>query len=158
MEEQTTSPVAGAGGHDQAATERTTCCVVGGGPAGAMLAYLLARQNIPVLLLEAHQDFDRDFRGDTLHPSILEVMDELGLADRLLQLPHSKVRTMAVPGPGGPAVLADLGRLPTRFPFIALMPQAQPAHRRARLVGVVDVEYRDILRTELPCANQSAHS
>src|SRR5262249_25345342 len=63
------------------------CCVVGGAPAGAVLAYILARNGVHVTLLESHLDFDRDFRGDTLHPSILEVMDELGLADRLLQLP-----------------------------------------------------------------------
>src|SRR5215210_9395413 len=69
----------------------TACCVVGGGPAGVVLALLLARKGIPVTLLEAHEDFDRDFRGDTLHPSVLELMDELGLAERLLQLRHSKI-------------------------------------------------------------------
>src|ERR671933_2304013 len=68
--------------------QHTTCCIVGAGPAGAVLALLLARQGIPVLLLEAHVDFDRDFRGNTLHPSILEVLDEIGLAERLLELPH----------------------------------------------------------------------
>src|SRR5512138_1246165 len=72
----------------------TTCCVVGAGPAGAVLSYLLARQGIPVTLLEAHADFDRDFRGDTLHPAILEVLDEVGLADKLLALPHTKIRTV----------------------------------------------------------------
>jgi NADPH-dependent 2,4-dienoyl-CoA reductase/sulfur reductase-like enzyme len=61
--------------------QQTTCCVVGGGPAGAVLAFLLARKGIAVTLLEAHGDFDRDFRGDTLHPSVMENMDELGLAD-----------------------------------------------------------------------------
>jgi 2-polyprenyl-6-methoxyphenol hydroxylase-like FAD-dependent oxidoreductase len=73
--------------------QQTICCIVGGGPAGAVLALLLARQGVPVILLEAHADFDRDFRGDTLHPSILEVLDEIGLADRLLELPHAKVST-----------------------------------------------------------------
>src|SRR6185295_9316858 len=77
--------------------QETTCCVVGGGPAGAVLALLLARQGIRVTLLEAHADFDRDFRGDTLHPSILEVLDEIGLADRLLELPHAKVSTATAP-------------------------------------------------------------
>src|SRR5215510_8999671 len=77
--------------------QQTTCCVVGGGPAGAVLALLPARQGIPVMLLEMHADFDRDFRGDTLHPSILEVLDEIGLADRLLELPHAKVSTASAP-------------------------------------------------------------
>jgi 2-polyprenyl-6-methoxyphenol hydroxylase-like FAD-dependent oxidoreductase len=120
------------GTHEVRTTERTTCCVVGGGPAGLVLALLLARQDIPVLLLESHQDFDRDFRGDTLHPSILEVMDELGLADRLLQLPHTKVQQMAAPSFTSPMVLADLSRLRTKFPFMALMPQA---HFLAFLAG-----------------------
>src|SRR5512147_2094484 len=80
----------------------TACCIVGGGPAGAVLALLLARQGVAVTLLEQHADFDRDFRGDTLHPSILEVLDEIDLADRLLELPHAKVRTATVPTPAGP--------------------------------------------------------
>src|SRR5947209_19891265 len=70
--------------------EQTTCCIVGGGPAGAFLALLLARQGIPVMLLEAHKNFERDFRGDTIHPAILQVIDEIGLADRLLQFSHTK--------------------------------------------------------------------
>ena len=70
---------------------RTTCAVVGGGPGGAVLALLLARKGVDVTLLEAHPDFDREFRGDTLHPSVMEIMDQLGLADRLLELRHSKV-------------------------------------------------------------------
>jgi 2-polyprenyl-6-methoxyphenol hydroxylase-like FAD-dependent oxidoreductase len=104
-------------------TRETTCCIVGGGPAGAILALLLARKSIPVMLLEAHEDFDRDFRGDTIHPSVLEVMDELGLADRLLELRHSKLRTATFMTPGGSVTLADFGRLKTKFPFIAMIPQ-----------------------------------
>jgi 2-polyprenyl-6-methoxyphenol hydroxylase-like FAD-dependent oxidoreductase len=62
-------------------SEQTTCCVVGGGPGGMMLALLFARKGVPVTVLEAHKDFDRDFRGDTVHPSILEILDEIGLPD-----------------------------------------------------------------------------
>ena len=71
--------------------EQTTCCVVGGGPGGMMLSLLLARKGVPVTLLEAHKDFDRDFRGDTIHPSILEILDEIGLAEPLHKLRHVKV-------------------------------------------------------------------
>src|SRR5881398_2850992 len=102
--------------------QQTTCIVVGAGPAGAVLSYMLARKGIPVILLESHLDFDRDFRGDTLHPSILEVMDELGLADRLLQLPHTELSLVAPPG-GGPRF--DLHELKTKFPYVAMMPQTR---------------------------------
>ena len=67
------------------------CCIVGGGPAGMMAGYLLARAGVPVIVLEKHADFLRDFRGDTIHPSTLQLMHELGLYDRLLELPHHKV-------------------------------------------------------------------
>ncbi len=104
---------------------KTTCIVVGGGPAGAVLSFMLARLGLPVTLLEMHKDFERDFRGDTLHPSTLEIMDELGLAERLLQLPHSRISEATLPTESGPVMLANLGRLKTKFPFIALMPQAR---------------------------------
>ncbi len=104
-------------------TEQTTCCIVGAGPAGAMLALLLARQGIPVVLLEEHMDFDRDFRGDTLHPSTMQVIDEIGLADRLLQLQHTKVHSMSVQTDNGIFQMADFGHLKTRFPYIAMIPQ-----------------------------------
>ena len=69
----------------------TTCCVVGGGPAGMMLGYLLARAGVAVTVLEKHQDFNRDFRGDTVHPSTLELMYELGILEDFLKVPHQKL-------------------------------------------------------------------
>src|SRR3954465_11678456 len=81
---------------------RTTCCVVGGGPGGAVLALLLARKGVDVTLLEDHQDFDREFRGDTIHPLVMELMDELGLADRLLELRHTELRNITVQTATGP--------------------------------------------------------
>lgn len=102
---------------------RTTCAVVGGGPGGAVLALLLARKGIDVTLLEAHPDFDREFRGDTLHPSVMEIMDQLGLADRLLRLRHSKVDRFTVQTDAGPFTPATLSRLKTKFPYITIMPQ-----------------------------------
>jgi len=118
---QTTRPVAE---HEVRDLQQSTVCIVGAGPAGAVLGLLLARRNIGVTLLESHQDFDREFRGDTLHPSTLEIMDELGLADQLLEkIPHSKVERFAFPANGGQIVLADLSRLKTRFPYIAMVPQ-----------------------------------
>lgn len=103
----------------------TNCCIVGGGPAGVVLSLLMARQGISVMLLETHKDFDRDFRGDTVHPSTMEIMDELGLAESLLQLPHTKIRTLSVTTPNGTFQLANFDRLKTRYPYITLMPQAK---------------------------------
>jgi 2-polyprenyl-6-methoxyphenol hydroxylase-like FAD-dependent oxidoreductase len=102
----------------------TTCCVVGAGPGGAILSLLLARQGIPVTLLEAHDDFDRDFRGDTIHPSVLHLMDELGLAEQLLQLRHSKLHTATISTPDGPIIFANFRRVDKKFPFIMMVPQA----------------------------------
>ncbi len=103
----------------------TTCCIVGGGPAGVMLALLLARKNVPVLLLEAHKDFDREFRGDTLHPSVLEILDQLGLAEPLHRLPHSKLQAATIEAADGPFTPIDFRRLHTRFPYIMLISQAR---------------------------------
>jgi 2-polyprenyl-6-methoxyphenol hydroxylase-like FAD-dependent oxidoreductase len=103
--------------------KRTTCCIVGGGPGGAVLGLLLARKGADVTLLEAHPDFDREFRGDTIHPSVMEIMDELGLADRLLKLRHTEIRTFTLQTVAGPFTPIDLGRLKTKYPYITMMPQ-----------------------------------
>jgi 2-polyprenyl-6-methoxyphenol hydroxylase-like FAD-dependent oxidoreductase len=107
------------------AVDHANCCVVGGGPAGVVLALLLARRGVNTVLLEAHRDFDRDFRGDTLFPSVMEIMAELGLADRLLALPHGKMRTMTFHTPRGELVVGDLGRLRTAYPYVTMLPQSQ---------------------------------
>ena len=106
-------------------TTRTTCAIVGGGPGGAVLALLLARGGVDVTLLEAHPDFDREFRGDTLHPSVMEIMDGLGLADRLLKRRHSKVSSFTIQTEEGPFSPVDLSRLKTKFPYITIMPQTE---------------------------------
>ena len=101
----------------------TTCCIVGGGPAGVMLGLLLARAGVRVTVLEKHKDFNRDFRGDTVHPATLELMYELGLLKSLLRLPHQQIdRVSGVLG-GTEYPIADFSRLPVHAPFIALMPQ-----------------------------------
>jgi len=103
----------------------TTCCIVGGGPGGMMLALCLARRGVKVTLLEAHKDFDRAFRGDTVHPSTLEILDQMGLADRLLELPHSKIYGPTFQTAGVTFSPIDFRRLKTRFPYIMLIPQTK---------------------------------
>lgn len=102
---------------------QTTCCIVGGGPAGIMLGYLLARAGVDVTVLEKHKDFFRDFRGDSVHPSTLEVIHELGLLDDFLRLPHQKLHS--VNGVFGDFAFqaADFRHLPTHCKFVVLMPQ-----------------------------------
>jgi 2-polyprenyl-6-methoxyphenol hydroxylase-like FAD-dependent oxidoreductase len=102
---------------------KTRCCVVGGGPAGMMLGYLLGRAGVDVVVLEKHADFFRDFRGDTVHPSTLQVMDELGLIDGFLKLPHQRLQKMQGLFAGTPVQIADLGQLKVKYNFIAFMPQ-----------------------------------
>ncbi|MER6994910.1 FAD-dependent oxidoreductase [Streptomyces sp. NPDC000410] len=107
------------------AMERTTCCVVGGGPAGMVLALLLARAGVDVTVLEKHGDFLRDFRGDTVHPSTLALLDDLGLAERFARLPQRRVTTVQLPlGPDRSLVtVGNLGALPGPYNYIAMVPQ-----------------------------------
>ncbi|MCU1667594.1 MAG: hypothetical protein JWP40_521 [Blastococcus sp.] len=105
-------------------SERTTCVVIGGGPAGMVLALLLARAGVEVTVLEKHGDFLRDFRGDTVHPSTLQLLDELGLAQRFAQLPYSRVDQVVFPiGGDRSVVVADFRRLHVRYPYVAMVPQ-----------------------------------
>jgi 2-polyprenyl-6-methoxyphenol hydroxylase-like FAD-dependent oxidoreductase len=102
---------------------QTRCCIAGGGPAGMMLGFLLARAGVEVIVLEKHKDFFRDFRGDTIHPSTLELMHELGLLEEFLRQPHQEVRQIQVHFGAEKATIADFSHLPTHCKFIAFMPQ-----------------------------------
>jgi 2-polyprenyl-6-methoxyphenol hydroxylase-like FAD-dependent oxidoreductase len=113
----------GEGVSGPAETVRVQCCVCGGGPAGMMLGFLLARVGVEVLVLEKHGDFLRDFRGDTIHPSTLQVMHELGLLDEFLRRPHQEARQLTGYVGGEPVAVADFTHLRTRCRFIAFMPQ-----------------------------------
>jgi 2-polyprenyl-6-methoxyphenol hydroxylase-like FAD-dependent oxidoreductase len=104
-------------------TVSTRCCIVGGGPAGMMLGFLLGRAGIDVVVLEKHGDFFRDFRGDTVHPSTLELMEELGLLDAFLQRPHQEARQITGVIGNTEIPVADFTHLPTRCKFLAFMPQ-----------------------------------
>ena len=106
-----------------ASTITTQCCIAGGGPAGIMLGFLLARAGVNVVVLEKHADFFRDFRGDTIHPSTLELMYELGLLDEFLKLPHQKLDHLTAQIGDERVRMIDLTHLPTRCKYIALMPQ-----------------------------------
>src|SRR5262245_17814337 len=131
---------------------QTRCCIAGGGPAGMMLGYLLARAGIDVLVLEKHGDFLRDFRGDTIHPSTLQVMHELGLYDRLLQRPHNKTPRLKGRFGSLEAVFADFTHLPVRGRFIAFMPQwdfldflAAEARRYPQFRLMMNAEVTDVI-------------
>ena len=130
----------------------TRCCIVGGGPAGMMLGYLLGRAGIETLVLEKHADFFRDFRGDTVHPSTLQVMDELGLIDGFLKLPHQRLQKMDGKFGDTSIRIADLSRLDTKYPFIAFMPQwdflnflRESGKRFSSLTVMMNAEVTDLI-------------
>jgi 2-polyprenyl-6-methoxyphenol hydroxylase-like FAD-dependent oxidoreductase len=114
-----------AAGTEVVDTQKTSCCIAGGGPGGAVLALLLARRGVPVTLLEMHKDFDREVRGDTVHPSVMQILDQIGLADKLHEIPHTKVTGPTLQFANGPFRPFDLGRLKTRFPYILMVPQVR---------------------------------
>ncbi|MBR1206545.1 MULTISPECIES: FAD-dependent oxidoreductase [unclassified Bradyrhizobium] len=132
---------------------KVRCCVVGGGPAGMMLGYLLGRAGIDVVVLEKHADFFRDFRGDTVHPSTLQVMDELGLIDGFLKLPHQDIQKLDGMFGGTSVRIADLSRLSVKYPFIAMMPQwdflnflRESGKRFPSLKVLISAEATDLIR------------
>ncbi|WP_068893945.1 FAD-dependent oxidoreductase [Planomonospora sphaerica] len=132
---------------------RTTCVIAGGGPAGAVLALLLARSGVRVTLLEKHADFLRDFRGDTIHPSTLQVLDELGLAEEFHRLPHRKAYRMTIRTDDAEIPVADLSRLKGPYRYIAFVPQwdfldlvTSAAARYPGFELVMNAEVTDVIR------------
>jgi 2-polyprenyl-6-methoxyphenol hydroxylase-like FAD-dependent oxidoreductase len=131
----------------------TRCCIAGGGPAGMMLGYLLARSGIDVIVLEKHNDFLRDFRGDTIHPSTLQVMHELGLLDEFLKRPHQELQHLAAQIDDFTVAIGDLSHLPTKCKFVALMPQwdflnflVEAGRKFKTLRVMMNAEARDLIQ------------
>jgi 2-polyprenyl-6-methoxyphenol hydroxylase-like FAD-dependent oxidoreductase len=133
----------------------TRCCIAGGGPAGMMAGLLLARAGVDTVVLEKHGDFLRDFRGDTVHPSTLELMKELGVLEAFLARPHQKVREIGGDIDGNRVMVADFSHLPTACKFVALMPQwdfldflADEARRYPTFRLLMNAEVTDVLRAD----------
>jgi 2-polyprenyl-6-methoxyphenol hydroxylase-like FAD-dependent oxidoreductase len=133
-------------------TLQVECCIAGGGPAGMMLGYLLGRAGVKTVVLEKHGDFLRDFRGDTVHPSTLMIMQELGLIGDFLELPHSKIRAFAAEIGNVRVKVADFARVATPFKFVALMPQwdflnflADKARRFPRLQVIMSAQVTSLI-------------
>ncbi|RQP11426.1 MAG: FAD-dependent oxidoreductase [Microbacteriaceae bacterium] len=134
--------------------ERTGCVVVGGGPAGMMAGLVLARAGVEVTVLEKHGDFLRDFRGDTVHPTTLELLDELGLFEEFAAIPHAKIRRLVARTEGGQRIaVADLTRLKVRYPYITLAPQwdfltilAAAGEREPMFRLLRNAEFTDLVR------------
>jgi 2-polyprenyl-6-methoxyphenol hydroxylase-like FAD-dependent oxidoreductase len=159
---------------DISATIKTQCCIAGGGPAGMVLGFLLARAGVETVVLEKHADFLRDFRGDTIHPSTLEIMHELGLLDKLLQRPHQELHQIGAQIDDFSATVADFSHLPTHCKFIALMPQwdflnfvaeqgkSYPQfhlHMRSEVTGLIEENGRILgLRAQTPQAAIEVHA
>ncbi|MFJ1763387.1 FAD-dependent oxidoreductase [Amycolatopsis sp. NPDC088138] len=135
-------------------TERTGCVVIGGGPAGMVTGLLLARAGVEVTVLEKHADFLRDFRGDTVHPSTLTLLDELGLGEKFDALPHSEMRSAGFPQENGEVMkLADFGRLKVAHPYVAMVPQwdfldllAESARKEPTFVQRMETECTGLVR------------
>ncbi|MEV6868123.1 FAD-dependent oxidoreductase [Streptosporangium subroseum] len=132
---------------------QNTCVIAGGGPAGAMLALLLARSGVQVTLLEKHADFLRDFRGDTIHPSTLQILDELGLAEEFHKLPHRKAHSMTIRTDDASLTIADLSGLEGKYQYIAFVPQwefldllVNAAKRYPNFRLVMEAEVLDVIR------------
>ncbi|HLW43695.1 MAG TPA: FAD-dependent monooxygenase [Candidatus Acidoferrales bacterium] len=132
---------------------QTQCCIAGGGPAGMMLGFLLARSGVDVEVLEKHADFLRDFRGDTIHPSTLQVMYELGILEEFLKRPHQELREITGQVGNETATIGDFTHLPTHCKFLALMPQwdflnfiAEQGKRYAGFHLRMQAEVTDLIR------------
>ena len=146
-------------------TLEATCCIAGGGPAGIMAGFLLARAGVRTVVLERHGNFFRDFRGDTIHPSTLQIMHELGLLDAFLKLPHQAIRNLRAKIGDTEIQIADFSHLPTVCKYIALMPQwdflnflAEQARRYPGFDLHMETEATDLIVEQSVAAEGCGHA